>query len=62
MVSAFDHPMSTTDDKVADEMFDKRMIFVERIATPLFNKISVKLAQFDRKIAAVMREGVAENF
>lgn len=58
----FEFPTATTKDEDADKLFDKRMEFVERMPSPLFSKLSVKLANFDRKIAAVMREGVAENF
>jgi hypothetical protein len=32
------------------------------MADPAFYKLSSLLAKMDRKVAAVMREGVAENF
>jgi hypothetical protein len=44
------------------KMFDDRLLFVERLPAPVWAKMSIKLAQFDRLVAAVMREGVAENF
>ncbi|MHC4619088.1 MAG: hypothetical protein ACYTEQ_15195 [Planctomycetota bacterium] len=66
MVSCIDQKFEfatlETPDKEADALFDKRMEYVERMPDPLFSKLSVKLAVFDRKISAVMREGVAENF
>lgn len=51
----------TTTDHV-EKMFDERLRYIERMPSPLFARSSYLLAQFDRKIAAIMREGVAENF
>lgn len=45
-----------------DKFFDVRLAFVEKMPSAVFTKLSIKLAKFDQKIAAVMREGVAENF
>lgn len=59
---AFEFPTHDTSDTAADKMFDVRMEYIERMPSPLFTKLSMKLAAFDRKIAAVMREGVSENF
>jgi len=58
----FEFAATDTTDKDADDLFDKRMAYVERMPDPLFSKLSMKLALFDRKINAVMREGVSENF
>lgn len=45
-----------------EKIFDERLSFVEKMADPAFYKLSTLLAKLDRKVAAVMREGVAENF
>jgi uncharacterized protein YlxP (DUF503 family) len=45
-----------------EEVFDERLKFVEHMADPAFYKLTALLAKLDRKVAAVMREGVAENF
>ena len=52
----------TDENKVASDLFDKRLDYVERLAAPVFSRLSILLATFDRKVAAVMRNGVAENF
>lgn len=58
----FAHPDRDTDKEEVEKLFDERLKFVERMADPAFYKLSTLLARFDRKVAAVMREGVAENF
>jgi hypothetical protein len=50
-----------TKEKV-EEVFDERLTFVEKMADPAFYKLTTLLAKLDQKVAAVMREGVAENF
>lgn len=58
----FKFPAEKSTDDDASKGFDERLAFVERLSTPIFSRLSVALARFDRKISAVMREGVAENF
>ena len=60
--TTFAFPEGDTNKEEIDAMFDKRLVFVERMADPAFYKLSTLLARLDRKVAAVMREGVAENF
>lgn len=60
--TTFAHPGDDVDKETREKLFDVRLQFVERMADPAFYKLSVLLAKLDRKIAAVMREGVAENF
>lgn len=60
--NTFAFPEGNTNKDDIEKMFDVRLLFVERMADPAFYKLSVLLAAFDRKVAAVMREGVAENF
>jgi|MudIll2142460700_1097286.scaffolds.fasta_scaffold00022_26 hypothetical protein len=45
-----------------DELFDERLKVVEKLAAAVFSRLTMSLAKFDRKVLAVMREGVAENF
>jgi len=58
----FAFPKTADLDKVASDLFDKRLEHVERLAAPVFSRLSILLAKFDRKVSAVMRDGVAENF
>jgi hypothetical protein len=58
----FEFPTDKDDEKRAHELFDLRMRYIERMPGVLFGKLSIKLAEFDRLVAAVMREGVAEHF
>lgn len=58
----FSFPSPDTESAKVEEMFDERMRAVETLPDPMFYKLTQKLAIFDRMIAAVMREGVAENF
>lgn len=60
--TTFEFPSKSADKKVVEDLFDVRLKFVERIADPAFYKLSTLLAKLDRTVAAVMREGVAENF
>jgi len=55
-------PDDNTLREEADKLFDDRLLYIEKLPTALFAKLSLKLAKFDRLINAVMREGVAENF
>lgn len=59
---AFAFPKSGADKEEIERLFDIRLQFVERMADPAFYRLSDLLARFDRKVSAVMREGVAENF
>lgn len=45
-----------------DKLFDERLSAVECLPAPMFSVVSLLLAKFDQKIAAVLRPGVAENF
>lgn len=54
-------PQGVTDAQ-ADSLFDVRLREVERMPSVIFSLLTVFLAKFDRKVVAVMREGVAENF
>jgi hypothetical protein len=58
----FEFPTEKTQVNEAEAMFDKRLSAIERMPFALLVNLSNKLARFDRKIAAIMREGVAENF
>lgn len=58
----FEFPDEKATKERAEELFDIRLNFIETLAAPLFSKLSLKLARFDRKVVATMREGVAENF
>jgi hypothetical protein len=58
----FTFPTGKEDEAEASKLFDERMRYVERMPGVFFAKISVKLAEFDRLVLAVMREGVAEHF
>ena len=58
----FEFPDKSTTVEKADELFDIRLQYVERMASVLLTNISIKLGDFDRKVMAVMRRGVAENF
>jgi hypothetical protein len=58
----FKFPEQNADRKEVEELFDTRLEFVERMPDPAFYRLTDILARFDRKVAAVMREGVAENF
>jgi len=58
----FEHPAEGADKEKIEALFDERLQFVERMADPAFFKLTDQLVKFDRKVAAVMREGVAENF
>lgn len=60
--TVFEFPPENASVAELDKSFDMRLSFVERMPSAVFNKLSIKLAKFDQKIAAVMREGVAENF
>lgn len=60
--TSFEFPDADTPAEKREDMFDVRLAYVERMPGALFSKLSLKLAKFDRKIMAVMREGVAENF
>ena len=50
------------DKDEVERLFDVRLQFIERMPDPAFYRLSDLLAKFDRTVAAVMREGVAENF
>jgi hypothetical protein len=58
----FSFSTTETEEKEAHKFFDERLRYIERMPGALFAKISIKLAEFDRLILAVMREGVAEHF
>lgn len=58
----FEFPPENASVADADKLFDTRLDYVEKLPAAVFAKLSIKLAKFDQKIAAVMREGVAENF
>lgn len=58
----YNFPQEGTGAQDVEKFFDERMQVVEKLPDPVFYKLTHKLAQFDRMIAAVMREGVAENF
>lgn len=60
--TGFQFPPDTASVTDADKLFDIRLTFVEKMPSAVFTKLSIKLAKFDQRIAAVMREGVAENF
>lgn len=60
--TVFEFPPEKASVAEQDKLFDVRLAFVEKMASAVFTKLSIKLAKFDQKIAAVMREGVAENF
>lgn len=58
----YNFPQADTSAKDVEKFFDVRMQVVEKLPDPMFYKLTQKLAKFDRMLAAVMREGVAENF
>lgn len=58
----FSFSTADTEEKASHKLFDERLHYVERMPSALFAKISVKLAEFDRLVLAIMREGVAEHF
>lgn len=58
----FAFPKPRADKEEVERLFDVRLQFIERMADPAFYRLSDLLAKFDRTVAAVMREGVAENF
>ncbi len=60
--TTFTFPDVGADKEEIERLFDVRLAYVERMPDPAFYKLSGLLAKFDRNIAAVMREGVAENF
>lgn len=60
--STFAFPKERADKEEIERLFDVRLQFVERMADPAFYRLSDLLAKFDRTVAAIMREGVAENF
>jgi len=55
-------PGPTDSPERVDQLFDDRLKVVEKLASAVFSRLTVSLARFDRKVLAVMREGVAENF
>jgi hypothetical protein len=60
--TTFEHPEPGADKEKIEKLFDERLQFVERMADPAFYKLTDALVKLDRTVAAVMREGVAENF
>lgn len=58
----YNFPQEDTSTTDVEKFFDTRMQVVEKLPDPIFYKLTQKLARFDRMLAAVMREGVAENF
>lgn len=60
--TVFEFPSESAGVAEQDKLFDSRLVFVEKMPSAVFTKLSIKLAKFDQRIAAVMREGVAENF
>jgi hypothetical protein len=58
----YNFPQPDTPAKDVEQFFDVRMQVIEKLPDPVFYKLTQKLANFDRMLAAVMREGVAENF
>ena len=60
--TTFKFPKSDADKEVIEGLFDERLKFVERMPDPAYYKLTDRLAKMDRTVAAVMREGVAENF
>lgn len=60
--TAFAHPSPDDNKETVEKLFDVRLKFVERMADHVFYRLAQMLSKYDRKIAAVMREGVAENF
>lgn len=56
----FPNEKSTLED--IDKYFDERLTFVEKLPQVVVARLSNALAKFDRKVMAVLREGVAENF
>jgi hypothetical protein len=60
--TTFEFPPEDADTKTVEDLFEKRLRYVENLPAPVFSAISAKLARFDWTVMAVMQEGVAENF
>jgi len=60
--TTFEFPPAGADTKMVEDLFEKRLEYVENLPAPVFSAISSKLARFDWTVMAVMQEGVAENF
>jgi hypothetical protein len=58
----FAHPSHRATQAEIDELFKKRLDFVEGLPERVVALIASKLAKFDRVVQIVMSEGVVENF
>jgi len=58
----FAHPTHRASATEVEELFKKRLDFIEQLPERVVALISSKLAKFDRVVQIVMSEGVVENF